>query len=98
MRATGIVRRIDDLGRIVIPKEIRRQIFDTSDASGEPMEIFMDGNDIVLKRYETAEMRKEKEIRTKVVDEFVERLRPLLNTYCDQIRLDEVAKAMRGAE
>ena len=39
-----------------------------------------------------------KEIRTKVVDEFVERLRPLLNTYCDQIRLDEVAKAMRGAE
>ena len=49
MKATGIVRRIDDLGRIVIPKEIRRtlRIRET-----DPMEIYtdMDGQ-IVLKKY-----------------------------------------------
>lgn len=43
MRITGLIRRIDDLGRIVIPKEIRRQVFGRTDATGEPMEIFIDG-------------------------------------------------------
>ena len=53
MKATGIVRRIDDLGRIVIPKEIRKQIFGSPDKTeGMPMEIFMEGNDIVLRKYE----------------------------------------------
>lgn len=37
MRATGIVRRIDDLGRVVIPKEIRRQM---RIEEGDPLEIF----------------------------------------------------------
>lgn len=37
MRATGIVRRIDDLGRVVIPKEIRRQM---RISEGDPFEIF----------------------------------------------------------
>ena len=49
MKATGIVRRIDDLGRIVIPKEIRRamQIYE-----GDPLEIFFDtDHNIVLKKY-----------------------------------------------
>ena len=52
MRITGIIRRVDDLGRIVIPKEIRRQVFEKTDASGEPMEIFIDGENIVLRRYQ----------------------------------------------
>ena len=53
MRADVIVRRFDDLGRIVIPKEIRKQIFGSPDkAEGMPMEIFMDGNDIVLRKYD----------------------------------------------
>ncbi len=47
MRITGLIRRIDDLGRIVIPKEIRRQVFGRTDATGEPMEIFIDGENIV---------------------------------------------------
>ena len=94
MRATGIVRRIDDLGRIVIPKEIRRQIFDTSDASGEPMEIFMDGNDIVLRRYETAEMRKEKEIRAKAIDEFSEVL--LNQDVVDKSVIRRVKEQLKG--
>lgn len=51
MRATGIVRRIDDLGRIVIPKEIRK-ILKIRD--GEALEIFTDkDNKIILKKYST---------------------------------------------
>ena len=51
MKITGIIRRVDDLGRIVIPKEIRRLVFGKTDATGEPMEIFIDGENIVLRRY-----------------------------------------------
>ena len=53
MRATGIIRRFDDLGRIVIPKEIRRQLFGTPEKSeGMPMEVFMDKGNIILRKYE----------------------------------------------
>ena len=52
MKATGIVRRFDDLGRIVIPKELRRQIFGTPKTEDMLMEIFMDKDTIVLRKYE----------------------------------------------
>ena len=48
MKATGIVRRIDDLGRIVIPKEIRRNM---RLREGDAMEIFLEDNCICLKKY-----------------------------------------------
>jgi AbrB family transcriptional regulator (stage V sporulation protein T) len=48
MKATGIVRRIDELGRIVIPKEIRRVL---RIREGDPIEIFTDADAIVLKKY-----------------------------------------------
>lgn len=49
MKATGIVRRIDDLGRVVIPKEIRRTM---RIREGEPLEIFTDREgEIILKKY-----------------------------------------------
>ncbi len=49
MRATGVVRRIDDLGRIVIPKEIRRTM---RMREGDPLEIFTSGSgEIMLKKY-----------------------------------------------
>ena len=51
MKMTGTIRRVDDLGRIVIPKEIRRLVFGKTDATGEPMETFIDGENIVLRRY-----------------------------------------------
>lgn len=51
MKATGIVRKIDPLGRIVLPKEIRRT-FDLPEET--PMEIFVDEDKIVLKKYEPA--------------------------------------------
>ena len=52
MRATGIIRRFDYLGRIVIPKELRKQLFGTKDTDGYPMEIFMDKDNIILRKYE----------------------------------------------
>lgn len=52
MKSTGIVRKIDELGRIVIPKELRRS-FDIKD-NEDALEIFVEGNTIVLKKYEPA--------------------------------------------
>jgi len=51
-KATGIVRRIDDLGRIVIPKELRRTY---GIAEGDPVEIFTSGEEIVLRKYKPAD-------------------------------------------
>ncbi len=48
MKATGVIRRIDDLGRIVIPKEIRRNL---RIRDGESLEIFVDQDSIVLKKF-----------------------------------------------
>lgn len=46
MNATGIIRRVDDLGRIVLPKEVRRKV---GISEGTPMEIFTSDEGIVLK-------------------------------------------------
>lgn len=50
MKATGIVRRVDDLGRIVIPKEIRRAM---TIKEGDPLEIYVDHEQktIIFKKY-----------------------------------------------
>ncbi len=48
MKSTGVVRRIDELGRIVIPKEIRRNL---GIRDGENVEIFTDSDSIILKKY-----------------------------------------------
>lgn len=49
MKSTGIVRRIDDLGRVVIPMELRRTLGITE---GDPLEIFVDGDKIILRKYQ----------------------------------------------
>lgn len=49
MKATGIVRRIDDLGRVVIPKEIRRTL---GIEEGDPLEIFVNGGQVVIQKYQ----------------------------------------------
>ena len=49
MKSTGIVRKVDELGRIVLPMELRRTLdIDTKD----PLEIYVDGSLIVFKKYE----------------------------------------------
>lgn len=50
MKATGIVRRIDDLGRVVIPKEIRRSL---KIREGDPLEIFIENNCVCFQKYST---------------------------------------------
>ena len=59
MKATGIIRRVDDLGRVVIPKEIRRSL---GIREGEPLEIFVDSGNksVTFRRYDvTSDIRKE---------------------------------------
>lgn len=48
MKSTGIIRRVDELGRIVIPKEIRDQF---GIIEKDPIEIFVEGGSIILKQY-----------------------------------------------
>lgn len=49
MKATGIVRKVDDLGRVVLPIELRRNLgIDIKD----PLEIYVDGDQVILKKYE----------------------------------------------
>jgi transcriptional pleiotropic regulator of transition state genes len=49
MKSTGIVRKVDDLGRIVLPKELRN-VLDIKER--DPMEIYVDGSFIMLQKYE----------------------------------------------
>ncbi|PEC19188.1 AbrB/MazE/SpoVT family DNA-binding domain-containing protein [Bacillus cereus] len=49
MKATGVTRKVDELGRVVIPKELRNTL---GIKEKSPLEIFVEGEDIVLQRYQ----------------------------------------------
>ena len=49
MKSTGIIRKMDELGRVVIPIEIRNQF---NIVEKDPIEIYVDGSSIVLKKFE----------------------------------------------
>ena len=51
MKATGIIRRVDELGRVVLPIELRNKFGITEK---DPLEIYVDGSAIVLKKYESS--------------------------------------------
>ena len=57
MKSTGIIRRMDDLWRIQIPKELRKQVFNIDRWSSVcvPFEFFIDGDSIIIKRYKENE-------------------------------------------
>ena len=86
MKATGIVWRVDDLGRVVIPKEIRRSM---GIREGEPLEIYTEGRGTVcFRKYET-----------NLTGE-VDHLREQIETYCDlpretQSRIDILLREVR---
>ena len=69
MKATGIIRRVDDLGRVVIPKEIRRQC---RIREGEPLEIYLDnfgGMPVVcFAKYENAFGEELRAVKEKVLE------------------------------
>lgn len=60
MKATGIIRRMDDLGRVVIPKEIRNSM---KIREGDPLEIFLADNMVCLKKYRGEEEEKKEKMR-----------------------------------
>lgn len=49
MKSTGIIRRVDELGRVVLPIELRNKF---GIKEKDPMEIYVDGSSIILKKYE----------------------------------------------
>ena len=65
MKTTGVIRRIDDLGRIVVPKEIRRNL---RIKNGDTLEVFVDMDSIVLKKYSPIESIED--MATRYVDSF----------------------------
>ena len=65
MKTTGIIRRIDDLGRLVIPKELRKTL---RIKNGDSLEIFVDNEDIILKIY--SPMESIEEAANRYVDSF----------------------------
>ena len=65
MRTTGIVRRIDDLGRIAIPKEIRQTL---NIKEGDPLEMFVDEEGLILQPYEWTITKKIQDLKEIICD------------------------------
>ena len=74
MKETGIVRRIDDLGRIVIPKEIRRSL---KIREGDPLEIFLENDCVCFKRYSALKSLDDKVLRIALTMATNSGLRPI---------------------
>ena len=75
MKELGVVRKIDDLGRLVIPKEIRRVLHIDS---GTQIEFYVDGNGIMLKKHEPDN-----------ISEKVRELKSIVNDQIEAIGLDQ---------
>jgi len=85
MRATGIIRRVDDLGRIVIPREIRRVL---KISEGCSLEFFTDNNAICLKKYqpyETETWEKANKILSPLLKNFA-----ILDGYGDAVKCNGI--------
>ena len=74
MKSTGIIRRVDELGRVAIPKEIRRTL---RILEGDPLELFLDSGGVVFKKYSPVAMNSDwlrpvfEAIKTDVIDFFI---------------------------
>lgn len=72
MRGTGIIRRIDDLVSVVIPKAVRKYVFGTEDIYGKPMEIFYEKGKIILMEYKPEEANIKEEDNMSRIDKIVQ--------------------------
>lgn len=93
MKATGIIRRIDDLGRVVIPKEIRKTM---GIQEGDPLEIFMEGQDTVCFRKYGINLTEE-------IDRLREQIKAYTTLPCETqakigVLLDIVQEMVKGEE
>lgn len=77
MKATGIVRRIDDLGRVVIPKEIRRTM---AIREGDPLEIYTTDSGVLFRKYEQPTKTKAATAQKWLEDNALPCVPPLLNS------------------
>ena len=92
MRATGIVRRVDDLGRVVIPREIRRSM---GIKEGEPLEIYLENDAVIFRRYSyklTAEVARVAELVEHHCNADSETLRLLTDKFL------EISKILKESE
>ena len=71
MKSTGVIRRIDDLGRIVIPKEIRKNL---RMKEGDNLEIYINSEDLILKKYS----------HLKKISDIAQELSDTISTYLDK--------------
>lgn len=85
MKATGIVRRIDDLGRVVIPREIRRTL---RIKEGDPLEIFTGEGGVIFRKYNP----------TCDVKGFLDGLKEVLLEDCDMKRKPEMMAKVKELE
>lgn len=87
MKATGIVRRMDDLGRVVIPKEIRRQM---KIREGDPLEIFTENGYVCFKKYGSDLAEEIESLREQVADYCEnQEVEKLLRKAAELLRKDE---------
>lgn len=92
MRATGIVRRVDDLGRVVIPKEIRRTL---GIREGEPLEIYLENDAVIFRRYSFRLSEEVKRLGELVEANYngssanLEKLSGILDAIYDMVKADE---------
>ena len=87
MKTTGIIRRIDDLGRIVIPKELRRNL---RIKNGDTLEVFVDVESIVLKKY--SPMESIEDMASRYVDSFNQVLKHNV-IICDKDKMGKISEA-----
>lgn len=90
MKATVIVRRIDDFGRIVIPREVRETL---NIECGEALEIFTNENCVILKKYHTTPIKDEIEDLKKHIQDYYE-----CNNNFTQEQINEFKRAFNDAK
>lgn len=87
MKSTGITRKVDELGRVVIPKELRDNL---EIKEKDPLEIFTEGSNIILRKYEPVN---ESKIRTQVE---LEKLLGELTTEEQKRVVEDANKLLKG--
>ena len=83
MKATGIVRRLDDLGRLVIPKEIRKQY---QLKEGDSIEFYIENEKIVLEKYDTLSSKENDILKMCQTLQFIYKTK-VYNKYAQAFRL-----------
>ncbi|NCC16568.1 MAG: AbrB/MazE/SpoVT family DNA-binding domain-containing protein [Clostridia bacterium] len=91
MKATGITRKVDELGRIVLPMEIRRNL---GIKVGDPLEIFTEKDAMILKRYDAVDdlLTMASRLKDKVAAEDCGEMKPILMS-----KLAEIEKIIQSS-